>query len=180
MTLGVHFAITDEQMQNLAAAKDDEARRFILEEEIEASVAAADQVETDKAWDGIHRCLSEFPAEKHWFYPVPPDVGTYALPEDHGSYPLKLCVLGGKRMMDDESNYFIRAIEPAEVADIPAALKPIDQAELRKRYFTYCKDVWPEFGEDDFDYTWEYFQEMRAFFDRVARSGKHVIFTAPQ
>ena len=134
----------------------------------------------DKVRDAIHRCLSEFPPDTPWFYPVRPELGTYALPEDHGTYPLKLCVSGGKRLIDDESNYFIRAIDPDQVVDIAAAPNSIDDAGMRERYFTHCKGAWPEYGEDDFDYTWEYVQEMRAFFDRIAATGKHVISTASQ
>ena len=106
--------------------------------------------------------------------------GTYALPEDHGSYPLKLAVLGGRRLQESEYDYFIRLIEPHEVADLVPALKEIDKPALRARYFKHCKGAWPEYGEDDFGYTWEYFEMLRDFFERMSGNGRAVIFTADQ
>ena len=109
-----------------------------------------------------------------------PELGKFALPEDHGSYPLKLCVLGGKRLMEDESNYFIRLIEPEGTEDISTALAKIDKPAMRERYFRHCEGAWPEYGEEDFEYTWEYFEELRSFFLRIAGKKKAVIFTASQ
>jgi hypothetical protein len=51
---------------------------------------------------------------------------------------------------------------------------------LRRRYFKHCKGAWPEYGEEDFEYTWGWFQDMRGFFERVAGGGRAVIFTADQ
>lgn len=180
MTLGVHFALTEEQMRELSQCDSDNARIAMVTENIEENAAEEDQVDTDKAWDAIHRCLGEFPPNTPWFYPVRPELGSYALPEAHGSYPLKLCVLGGKRLMEDESRYFIRLIAADETTDISRALSTIDKPEMRERYFRHCEGAWPEYGEEDFEYTWAYFEELRSFFLRVAGKNKAVIFTVSQ
>lgn len=177
---GVHFAITDDQRRMLETAKDDAARVYYVREVIEEAWDEAYLQETDKAWDAIHRCLSDFPPHTEWFYPVRDELGPYALPEDHGTYPLKLCVLGGKKLVEDESTYFIRLIEPDEVVDVAKALAPIDEAWMRRKYFHHCEDIWPEFGEEDFAYTWEWFCRLRAFFDRMAGNGRAIIFTTDQ
>lgn len=177
---GVHFAITAEQRAGLEAAPNDQARIHFVQNKIEERWDCHHLEQTDKAWDAIHRCLSEWPADTPYFYPVPPEHGTYALPEDHGTYPLKLAVLGGKRLQESEYNYFIRLIEPGEVTDLVPALKAINQENLHARYFKHCKGAWPEYGEEDFEYTWEYFEILRDFFERMAGNGRTVIFAVDQ
>lgn len=177
---GVHFALTEEERATLMSCDGDEARIYFVREVIEESWNEEFAQETDKAWDAIHRCLGDFPPETPWFYAVAPERGAYALPEDHGSPPLKLCVLGGARLLQDETHYFIRLIEPHELPDIVAALRPIDKTWLRDKYFHHCRGAWPEYGEEDFEYTWEYFDGLRDFFGRMEGNGRAIIFTADQ
>ena len=137
--------------------------------------------ETDVAWDAIHRCLGEFPPDTPHFYEVSAEAGAWALPEDYGSYPLKLCVLGGRRVSDDDSRYIIRLIEPGEVSDLAEALTAITKDWMRDRYFKHCKGAWPSiYGEEDFEFTWEWFERLREFFVRHAPKGQSVIFTVNQ
>ncbi len=180
MTLGMHFLLTEDQRQKLEACEDDNSRIHLVTEDIEENTPEEDYLFLDKAWDAIHRCLGEFPPNTPWFYPVRPALGRFALPEVPGSNPLKLCVLGGKRLMDDESKYFIRLIEPAEISDISIALGRMDKPTMYERYFRHCEGAWPEYGEEDFEYTWEYFEELRSFFLRVAAQKRPVVFTASQ
>ena len=177
---GVHFAITDEQRSLLEACEDDDQRIDYVGENIEAPWEEEFLQPTDKAWDAIHRCLSDFPPNTPWFYPVDPSLGKYSLPEDHGSLPLKLCVLGGKRLITNEENYFIRLVEPSEVQDLVPALQAIDKKWMSDKYFKHCKGAWPEYGEEDFEYTWEWFETLREFYNRMAGTGRSVIFTADQ
>jgi len=177
---GVHFAITDTQRAGLEGIADDQEKIYFVQDEIEAPWDCDFLQETDKAWDAIHRCLSDFPPDTPWFYPVDPSLGSYALPEDHGSYPLKLCVLGGKRLMKSEETYFIRLIEPSEVLELVPALQAIDKKWMSDKYFEHCKGAWPEYGEEDFEYTWEWFEALREFYARMAGNGRTVIFTADQ
>jgi hypothetical protein len=180
MPLGAHFAITEQEAAQLGSFDNDDDRINFVKEGVEEVWDVQYLVETDKAWDGIHRCLGEFPPDTPWFYPVDPKHGAHARAEDHGSYPLRLCVLGGKKILDDEGNYIIRLIAPNEVVDIAAALEPIDKKEMRERYFKHCKGAWPEYGEEDSEYIWEYFNEVRDFFKRQAGNGRTIIFTADQ
>lgn len=179
--LGRHYALKEAQCARLLACTDDDERIDYLHEELDETCEEDDSyVDTDKAWDAIHRCLGDFPPHTPYFYPVDAKYGGYALPEDHGSYPLKLAVLGGRRVTDDESRYFVRLIEANEVGDLAEALKPITKGWMRERYFKNCEGAWPEYGEEDFEYTWAYFEDMRDFFRRIAPSGRSVIFTADQ
>lgn len=177
---GVYFALTPEQEQGLLAQEDDASRVNFLIEEIGEAWDEANLQETDKAWDALHRCLSDWPPHTPWFYAVDAKYGSYDLPENHGAYPLKLCVLGGRKLMADERNYFMRLIEPAIVQDLARALPGIDRDWLHAKYIKHCEGAWPEYGEEDFEYTWNWFQHVRVFFTRVAPTGRSVIFTADQ
>lgn len=177
--LGVHYAITDTQRAALEACQDDEARIEHVNEVLGETCDEDYLVDTDKAWDAIHRCLAEYPPNTPWFYPVS-NGEAHMLPEDCGSYPLKLAILGGRKLMDDEHLYFMRLVEPDEVADVADALEAIDEAEFKRRYFRHCEGAWPEYGEDDAQYSWEYFQDVRAFFRRMTGSGRTILFTADQ
>ena len=177
---GVHFAISEEQRRELVILSSDDDRIAYVQEILEEEWDERFLLETDKAWDALHRCLSEYPPDTPWFYPMDPERGAFALPEDQGARPLKLSVLGGKRLITDESRYFIRLIEPDEVVELASALNAVDGAGMRARYFRHCKGAWPEYGEDDFDYTWEYFLLLRDFFHRMPGNRRAVIFTADQ
>lgn len=57
--LGVHFAINGEIADKLSRAKSDEELVEIVQEKIEEKWDESHLYETDKAWDAIHRCLSD-------------------------------------------------------------------------------------------------------------------------
>src|SRR5438105_1826129 len=74
---GVHFAVTSAQAKRLLAAKSDR-KLMELVEEIEEAWEEPFVVETDKAWDAIHRCLTDG-----------------SLLYVSGEYPLNRCICGG-------------------------------------------------------------------------------------
>ncbi len=178
--LGVYFAITAEQASTLEAFDNDDERIDFIREDIEENWIDEFAVESDKAWDGIHRCLGEFPPDTPWFYPVDPESGAHARVEDYGSEPLRLAVLGGKKIMDDESRYFIRLVRPDQVGAIAEAMEALDREQMRDRYFRHCKGAWPEYGEEDFEYIWEYFQEICEIYKKMAGNSRFIVFTADQ
>lgn len=160
---------SDEIGAELAEAMGGGLVRTTITEIAQSEPSDPTYAETDKAWDGIHRCLAEWS----------PNVNGGAL-DKQGSYPLNLCVLGGRKIMDHEDRYIIRLIEPAEIIDLSAVLEPITKDWMRARYFKHCDGAWPEFGEEDFEYTWEWFEHLRAFFARVVSNGRAVIFAVDQ
>src|SRR5205807_3702890 len=57
---GVLFAITNEQAEELRAARgDDSTILSIVQDEIEEAWDEEHLCQTDKAWDAIHRCLAD-------------------------------------------------------------------------------------------------------------------------
>jgi hypothetical protein len=159
---GVHFALTDEQARRLLAAEDG-AAVLNLVQEIEERWDADWLAESDKAWDAVHRCLSN---------------GT--LYYDEGEYPLNRAVLGGRHLYDGD-DYVVAYVASNEVKDLAAALAPLGQAELRTRYDLIDADDYNgEHGDEDFKATWENFVAIRELYKKAAAAGRAVVFTVDQ
>lgn len=159
--LGVHFAITAEQAAELLAAEDDEELVAIVKEEIEEAWEMAFQ--TDKAWDALHRCLSN---------------GT--LNTDEGEPPLNRVFFGGQ-VLNTEADYFVVLLTPEQVQELADALAQVTEPWLRSRYFDVpFLDYQGEKGDEDWDYTMGHFEDLPAFFAQAAQAGRYVIFTVSQ
>ena len=62
-----------------------------------------------------------------------------------------------------------------------AALPTITEAEFRRRCFAIDTDSCGcLLTEEDFGYTWEWFQGVRELYQRAASEGRFVLFTADQ
>ncbi|MFB9183471.1 YfbM family protein [Dactylosporangium sucinum] len=159
----MHFAITAEQERALLAAADDvddDAVSGLLDEIEEAGWDGdALKVDTDKAWDAIHRCLTDG-----------------GLDSDAGEYPLSHAILGGRDMHED---FYVVYVTADEARDVAAALQEIDHGWFRQR-FDAIDD--PEYrgalDEADFEYTWANFDDVRRFYTNAAAAGRAVLFTA--
>lgn len=117
------------------------------------------KVDTDKAWDAIHRCLTDG-----------------GLDPDGGEYPLSHVVLGGRHLHDEYHVVYVSAAEVRQVAD---ALRGVDRTWLRHRFdATDDPDYRGARDDVDFEYTWDNFVDLHAFYDRAAAAGRAVIFTA--
>jgi hypothetical protein len=149
----VHFAITSEQERLLLAAGEDGDLVGELVEDIEESWDdGALTVDTDKAWDAFHRCLTD---------------GT--LDPDGSDYPLSHAVLGGRHLHDD---HYVVYVDAVEVRDVAEALRGLDRTWLRRR-FDAIDDPDDRGAHDDSDvrYTWDNFVDVQAFYHRAAAPG---------
>lgn len=162
---GVLFAITDEQTQHLlgAAIQGDVAVEAIVEE-IESAWDVEFLQETDKAWDAIHRCLSD---------------GTLAY--DGGTFPLNRVILGGQPLYEAEG-YIVSFVPKGEVPDVAAALATVTEAWFRQRYFALTETNYPPgyMDEENFAAHWEYLEMLRDFYQHAAEARRAVIFTVDQ
>jgi hypothetical protein len=159
-SLGVHFAIDDDTARRLLDAEDDEAVMEIIEE-IEEGSADVEHYDTDKAWDGIHRSLTD---------------GYLAY--DNGQYPLNAAILGGLQVYEGD-DYIVSLLTPDRVRDVANALAEVDRETLYAGYQAIdVGDYGLEYG--DFEYVWGNFTDLVPFFQRAAASGRHVIFTVDQ
>jgi hypothetical protein len=157
---GVHFAITRVQQKSLLTARSDR-KLMELVEEIEKAWEKPFVVETDKAWDAIHRCLTD---------------GTLLYVS--GEYPLNHCICGGQQLFRGR-DYTISYVTPAQVADVAKALSKITMVWMRRRYDKLDPEEYNEgeIGDEDFNYTWENFLDLRRFYKKAAEAGRAVIFT---
>jgi hypothetical protein len=156
---GVHFAISEETVSRLLAAEDD-ADVISIVGQIEAELEPAFVFATDRAWDALHRCLTN---------------GT--LKPDSGVFPLSHVVLGGVQLCEDQG-YLVSLVRADQVSAVADALTPIDRAWLRARYdgSEFPGYPWPR-GDEDFEYTWGHVNGIGTFFQAAADDGRAVIFT---
>ena len=160
---GVLFAIDDETVKRLVAAVGDDDAVIQVAGEIEDRWEAGYVAETDKSWDAMHRALSDG-----------------SLDYDAGEYPLNRCILGGQQLHSGEE-WIVALVTRAEVPEVAAALDLIDEPAFRARYFGFVpKDYAPEYGEQDFEYTWDNFEDVAELYANAAAAGRAVLFTVSQ
>jgi hypothetical protein len=164
--LGVHFAVTNEEVTHLRSLRDEQARLEHLQEVIETRYFEKQpnlKAESDKAWDAMHRTLTD--GQLSW---------------DGGEYPLNHVVLA-RELLYTGSDYIISLKTPEQVRDIATALSGITATEFRRRYFAIDPGSYSDpLTEEDFGYTWEWFQGVRELYQRAASEGRAVLFTADQ
>jgi hypothetical protein len=164
--LGVHFGLSQAEVEKLQSFTDDAARLEYLQEELEENYFSdhPDLVaQSDKAWDAIHRVLSD---------------GT--MNSSGGHYPLNHVILGGESLYDDD-DYIMSLKTPKVVSDVAAALPSITEEVFRAKYFAIDpEDYGLPVTEQDFEYSWQWFQEVRTMWLRAASAGRHILFTADQ
>ena len=160
---GVHFALTDEQASRLMDSPDaDNEALLAFVEEIEEGANGEGwdpdwTQETDKAWDAIHRCLTDGKLE--W-----------------GRSPYHDCVLGRYNLYEGDE-YLMSFLEPDEVKEAAAAIKEIGRDEFRRRYDHIDVASYRELSDSDFEYTWGLFVPLRDFFHRTAAADRAMLFT---
>jgi hypothetical protein len=155
---GVHFSIDDADAERLLDADGDDDAVMEIIEEIEES-GDRPHADTDKAWDAIHRSLTD--GRLDW---------------DNGAYPLNAVILGG-RLLHEGEDYIVAYLTPAQVRDVAAALAGVDRARLRTGYDRIDDEDFEYADDDDFDYTWSGFADLPPFFAAAASAGRHVIVT---
>jgi hypothetical protein len=161
-SLGLHFSLDAVQLAVLKAV-DEEGRvdfvQDIFEEELWNSDRARGQ-ETDKAWDAIHRSLTDGGLE--W---------------NNGSYPLNHVILGGEPLYSGD-DYVISLKSPEQVQDIAAALASVTRETLREGYDRLDPaEYGVDLSDDDFEYTWDWFTGLKEFYQRAAAEYYAVLFT---
>jgi hypothetical protein len=157
---GVHFAVTASQAEALLAAKSDRKLMPIVAQ-IEEAWEKPFAVETDKAWDAIHRCLTDG-----------------SLLYVSGEYPLNHCICGGRQLFRG-NGYTVSFVAAEEVKDVAEALPKVTKVWMRRRYSRIDPEDYDEveMGEEDFECTWENFLDVRRFYKTAAKAGRAVIFT---
>ena len=163
--LGVHFALDADQVAALWAAGNEDRVEFVEEEFAEKlwSNDPSRAQETDKAWDAIHRSLTD--GSLGW---------------EAGDYPLNHVVFGGEWPYEGD-DHIMSLKSPQQVRDVAAALRNVTRERLRAGYdrIDAASYGFP-LTDEDFEYTWEWFQGVVQFYQRAAEAGHAVLFTADQ
>ncbi|MEX0718775.1 MAG: YfbM family protein [Planctomycetaceae bacterium] len=165
--LGVHFALTEDEVAQLRSFDDEQERLDYLQEVIEETYFTSSpewKAESDKAWDAMHRTLAD--GRLTW---------------DGGQYPLNHTVLAGESLYGDTDAYIMSLKSPQQVRDIAAALPGITEDEFHRRYFAIDTESYGfPMSDQDFRYTWDWFQEVRDLYIRAAAEGRFVLFALDQ
>jgi hypothetical protein len=108
-------------------------------------------------------------------------------------------VIGGQQLSDVGSNgsYIISFVPAAQVPNVAKAIHPIDKDRFRLAYFdlpntpskpsgllaflkTRPRRYEYPISEEDFEYTWDYFEEVQKFYYRAASTGFSTVFCVDQ
>lgn len=164
--LGVHFALAPDDAARLLALPDDASRLDFVQEQIEERYLedpGTYAAESDKAWDAMHRALADG-----------------LLGYEGGDYPLSHVVLGGRSLYEDD-DYILSFKTPEQVRDVAAAAEAVTREALRTRYDVIDPEAYGfELSDEDFDYTWDWFENVRALYRIAASEGRAMLFTADQ
>jgi hypothetical protein len=164
--LGVHFALTDTEVKKLKSLSDEQDRLEYLTEEIEEQYLESDKefaAESDKSWDAMHRALAD--GELTW---------------DGGEYPLNHVVLAGELLYTND-DYIMSLKTSSQVIDIANAIRDLSEVDFRKKYYSINQDDYGfDLSEEDFGFTWDWFQNVRQLYARAAAENRFVLFTADQ
>lgn len=85
-----------------------------------------------------------------------------------------MCILGGIQLYG-EDDYIVNYIRPVAVKEVATALSQLSRSWFEDKYWQLPSDY--DKGEEDLEYSWEYFFPMIRFFEQAAREEKPVIFT---
>jgi hypothetical protein len=159
---GVFFALTEAQAYKLLAAANVASDEQVMDtvEELEESWDQENLLEIDKAWEAIHRCLSD---------------GTTDF--NGGSYPLNVCILGGAQLYAGD-DYIVNYARPLAVKEAATTLTHLSKSWFEGKYWQLSEDY--EKDGEDLEYSWDFFSQMVKFFQRAAREDKSVVFTVDQ
>ena len=158
---GVHFALDPVDEARVLEASDDEELMQVIES-LETRWDRDWLVQTDKAWDAIHRTVTDG-----------------ELLYDNGEYPLKLMICGGKQLFLGDG-YTVSFISRHGVGEVAAQTGLMGRDWFRERCYRMlrtARDYGGVIGDEDFEYAWQYFEPLKAFFNKVGASGLSAIFT---
>ena len=162
---GVFFALTAAERERLLAYETDRERLGYVLEEIEQAWDEKHLLQTDKAWDAIHRCLTD---------------GTLIIGPD--PKPLGKVILGGRQLYSNTERFIINLIEADVVPEVAVALKAVTEEWMRNRYDRLRDTDYPQdfVSDQDWQYTWDWFSGIPDFFAHAAEEHRSVIFTVDQ
>jgi hypothetical protein len=87
----------------------------------------------------------------------------------------------GPDQLYEGDDYIVSLVAPDKVKDVASALATFTESSFTERYRTIVpRDYAPEYGDDDCEYTWENFQDVRELYRKAAERDRFVLFTVDQ
>ncbi|MFC4068355.1 DUF1877 family protein [Actinoplanes subglobosus] len=159
---GYFLALDERCTARLLACDSDDALRDVLEE-FDMNADMSDECVVDKAWDGIHRCLTEG-----------------GLGSDDGTYPLNAVVLGGRHLYRGDA-YIVCHNSAGEVREIAAALDEADLEQFAAVFWSLdAGDYGAYIDQHGLTYLLDYLKDVTAFYHRAATAGWSTVFVVDQ
>lgn len=174
--LAVLFALNEQDVEKLRSV-DRKDRADYMHAEIEELFFDSFpeyMCELDKAWDAMHRMLTD--GNLNFENRFPPFSNVifggellYGVMRDNSG---KIIIPEG-----EEDEYMILKT-PKQAAEIAQALPHKTKDACRNCYYTIdAEDYGQEPDEEDFEYTWEYLQDSLDFWKKAAAEQRYVLFT---
>jgi hypothetical protein len=164
--LGVLFSLDGDTVRKIKSFQSDTDRLEYLQEEVEETYFEQfpDRVaELDKSWDALHRSLTDGKLEY-----------------SNGSFPVNHIILGGE-ILYEQGNYIITLKTPEQVKEIAEAVEKLNEVTLRNGYFKIdSTDYGFPLTDEDFEYTWAWFEDSKEFWKLASKESRFVLFTADQ
>lgn len=159
---GYFLALDGPCIALLLSAVGDDRRVIEVIKELDMT-DVPDECGVDKAWDGIHRCLTEG-----------------RLGGEDGSYPLNAVVLGGLPLHQGE-DYVVSYNTPAEVREVTAALADHDMTPFLAKFWALDPDDYGAVVDQrELDYLTSNLREITAFYQRAAQADWASVFVVDQ
>jgi hypothetical protein len=167
---GWYTALQLDEAKALLASPDVDQRIDLLNSLYYTSEADHRILLVDKSWDAMHRVLCD-----GWLDAV------------HGDIAMRGCVVGGTQL-SKRSDWIISFVACDLVKRVADAIEPITESWFRERYFQLARIPRGIFAhryegyitEEDFGYTWAYFDDVRRFYRTAANRDLAMVFAADQ
>lgn len=164
--LGVLFSIDQKTVEIIEALSSDEKRVDYVKDVLEENYFHKYPqwvAELGKSWDALHRSLTDG-----------------KLSFDNGIFPLSHVVFGGEVLCANDS-YVIILKREEQVIEIAKVVLKLSKEELERKYFLLDPNEYDNLvTNDDFEYTWQWFEDSKSFWQKAADENRSVLFTVDQ
>jgi len=153
---GILISLNEKNQDKLSSAQsDEEVINTILE--LEEEVDNDSIFELDKAWNILHRSLTDGRLEY-----------------DNGEYPLNMCIMNGFQIHEGDESV-VSVVPQDKVPDIAAALENITYDKFKDGFSKIDTSNFPV-TKDDLEYGWSIFQGLPEFWKHAALKNRAVVF----
>jgi hypothetical protein len=124
----------------------------------------ASELDMDKLWEPIHRCLTGDYAPAHH------------LDFEAGEPPLNLAVFGGEQLLE-EGYRTLSLVSAEQVPQVAEALAEVNEDWFRERFMALPDNQYHEITEVMCEWVWNHMQKLAKFYTSAARRGCAVLCT---